>query len=314
MRGGVVGPRVSRGGHLSEGEEDRGRGDACVQPCVFARSRVSARLDQPAPRGFSRRRRARAHFLAQRRARETARGRPHLRISLVLRRSRRWFPPRRVSSRARRRGVGVRIRARRERVVPRRRPTSTSAPASIGDVRDVHRELRRRSTVPPSCASPRRRASFPRAGAALAPHARHWDGSAIFFLSRSRAPIERLPALTHPRPLSPPQRRGGVPPSDKDACDPFGVRARRAPSSLSRRLPRAVVRSEEVLSFFRLLLRRRAAGPRRASPLPSLPKPSPRSRTAFPRHPGWARRFWCSTAARVLRRRRTTASWRARTR
>ena len=159
MRGGVVGPRVSRGGHLSEGEEDRGRGDACVQPCVFARSRVSARLDQPAPRGFSRRRRARAPpFVAQMRARETARGRPHLRISprpsslaTMVSSSTRFLAALVVAAWA------FASRPARARRSTSRRPTSTSAcpPRSRGRTRCPSRTSARRSTVPPSCASSR---------------------------------------------------------------------------------------------------------------------------------------------------------------
>ena len=190
---------------------------------------------------------------------------------LVLRRSRRWFPPRRVSSprSSSRRGRSPSRPARARRSTSRR-PTSTSAcpPRSRGRTRCPSRTSARRSTVPPSRASSRDVAPlFRETGAALAPRrapaSDDPERRSLFPLahaaSRSRAPIERLPALTHPRPPLPP-RSGTLayPPSDKDACDPFGVRARRAPSSLSRRFPRAVVRSEEVLSFFRLLLRRRA--------------------------------------------------------
>ena len=56
------------------------------------------------------------------------------------------------------------------------------------------------------CVLPRRRALFRETGAALAPRrapASDDPERRSLFLSRSRAPIERLPALTHPRPSPP---------------------------------------------------------------------------------------------------------------
>ena len=77
---------------------------------------------------------------------------------LVLRRSRRWFPPRRVSSpRSSSRRGRSHSRPARARRFTSRRPTSTSAcpPRSRGRTRCPSRTSARRSTAPPSRASPR---------------------------------------------------------------------------------------------------------------------------------------------------------------
>ena len=210
-------------------------------------------------------------FLAQRRARETARGRPHLRVSprpsslaTMVSFSTRFLAALVVAAWAFAFAPGASASFHVEKA-----NFNVRMPASIKGTYEM--SIANFGTplygATLACVLPRRRASFPRAGAALAPRrapaSDDPERRSLFPLahaaSRSRAPIERLPALTHPRPPLPP-RSGTLayPPSDKDACDPFGVRARRAFSSLSRRLRRAVVRSEDVLSFFRLLRRRRA--------------------------------------------------------
>ena len=235
--------------------------------CICEKPSQCSSRSARAPRFFTASSRARATF-----SRSKARARdgpgspspPRLPSSFVARDD--GFLLDAFPRRARRRGVGVRLRARRERVVPRREGQLQRPHARLdqGDVRDVHRELRHAAlrchprVRPPATSRlfSARRAPRSRPDARPLRTTRSDD---LFFLSRSRAPIERLPALAHPRaPLPPRSGTLAYPPSDKDACDPFGVRARRAPSSLSRRFPRAVVRSEEVLSFFRLLLRRRA--------------------------------------------------------
>ena len=137
-------------------------------------------------------------------------------------------------------------------------------PLDQGDVRDVHRELRHAAlrchprVRPPATSRlfSARRAPRSRPDARPLRTTRSDD---LFFLSRSRAPIERLPALTHPRPSPPPQRHAGVPPPRTRTRAIRSGCARDAPLHLSRVVSLAPSsRSEEVLFFFRLLLRRRA--------------------------------------------------------
>ena len=144
------------------------------------------------------------------------------------------------------------------------------------------------------CVLPRRRASFPRDGRRAAPRRAPASDDPSDDLSRDRAPRRASPARDPPAP-SPPQRHAAYPPR-------WWTRIRqraRAPPHLSRR-PLAAVRSEEV--FFSASSPSAGVDPTRASP-----SPNPR-RAVVPRSQDTrdGRRFWCSTAARVLSRRRRT--------
>lgn len=222
----------------------------CEKPSHQCSSR-SAR----APRFFTASSRARATF-----SRSKARARdgpgspspPHLPSSFVARDD--GFLLDAFPRRARRRGVGVRIRARRERVVPRREGQLQRPHARLdqGDVRDVHRELRhaalrRHPRVRPPATSRLFSASGRRARAPT--RARFGrPGATISFSSRPRRESIARPDRASPRPdppappSPPPQRHAGVPPLGQGRVRSVrGARATRPfislASSPSRRRP-----------------------------------------------------------------------------